>query len=169
MHRPNVEIRAQLAPYVAHLREQGEGYGEIAELLEAEHGVRRSPVTLRKWVTDPDGRRARASKARYFGHCQTCGARTSSGDGAQRPRTACRKCAVQRRTHWTRETIAEAIQAWAAKHDGRSPTSYQWSAAGGRPANYPSAARVIAVYGSWPAALDNALGSVAGSKLSSRE
>lgn len=50
---------------------------------------------------------------------------------------------------WTRESIVEALQRWAAEH-GRQPTQEDWHIAG---VDYPRARLVAARFGTWSAGL----------------
>lgn len=53
------------------------------------------------------------------------------------------------KSEWTRESIVEALQRWAAEH-GRQPTQEDWNLAG---VDYPRARLVAARFGTWSAGL----------------
>jgi hypothetical protein len=60
--------------------------GEIARRLG------RAPATVKAYLFDPTGEKARAVKARYRGYCRTCGADTSPRNGEGDAYHYCRRC-----------------------------------------------------------------------------
>jgi hypothetical protein len=83
--------------------------------------------TIKAYVYDPTGEKARTVKARYVGVCRGCGAYTRSRNGKGDAYAYCKAChpgAIERR--WTRERVLEAMRVWREVH-GQIPTSYDWS------------------------------------------
>jgi hypothetical protein len=140
-------------------------YREAEELSIAEIAARlgRSPATVKAYVYDPTGAKAKAVKARYVGVCRGCGAYTQPRNGKGDAYAYCKAChpgAIEQR--WTRERVAEAMLDWRRRY-GRLPSSYDWSRTHARQrggealrrlnaGSWPSASVVTAVWGSWPAA-----------------
>jgi hypothetical protein len=140
-------------------------YREFEGLSVRQIAVRlgRSPATVKAYFYDPTGEKARAVKARYVGVCRSCGAYTQPRNGKGDAYAYCKAChpgAIERR--WTRERVLDAMLRWST-HYGPLPSSYDWSRThacrrGGEPlerlstGDWPSAAVVTAVYGSWQAA-----------------
>jgi hypothetical protein len=136
----------------------------IAEIVRR---LGRAPATIKAYLYDPTGEKAKAVKARYRGYCRQCGADTSPRNGKGDAYRYCRRCrpgAAQRR--WTRERVRDAMRAWAELY-GRAPSSYDWSRTHARRrgsqamhrlerGEWPSAATVTDLYGTWTAALANA-------------
>jgi hypothetical protein len=117
-----VERRA-LATKAVGLRREGLTFAVIAERL----GVSRSYAS--ELVMDADGSQARARKDSYAGKCSDCGASTSGSNGPGLAPERCATCERQFLTDnakWTRETIIDAIQRFAAVH-GRPPIADEWS------------------------------------------
>src|SRR3954452_25412919 len=129
----------------------------IAEIARRLGGA---PATIKAYLYDPTGEKARAVKARYHGYCRTCGADTSPRNGKADAYLYCRRCrpgAAQRR--WTRERVREAMRRWAELY-GRAPSSYDWSRTHARRrgdqalrrlerGEWPSGATASALYGEW--------------------
>ncbi len=88
---------------------------EIAVLLG------RSRATIREYLYDPDGSKARLVKERYRGECSRCGARTS-GSGPGHPNTVCARCNGKASAKWDRPRIEQALLAWYRRH-GKPATS----------------------------------------------
>ena len=112
----------------------------------------------------PDRRKGLRGQGRYRGYCRTCGADTSPRNGKGDAYLYCRRCrpgAAERK--WTHERVREAMQRWGELY-GRAPSSYDWSRTHARTrgaqalrrlerGEWPSAATVSGLYGTWAAAL----------------
>jgi hypothetical protein len=143
--------------------EEGLSIAEIARQLG------RAPATVKAYLYDPTGEKARAVKARYRGVCRGCGAYTQPRNGKGDVYTYCKAChpgAIERR--WTRARVVAAMREWRARH-GRLPSSYDWSRTHARrrggealerlaAGEWPSASVVADVFGSWAAAREAAEG-----------
>ena len=101
-------------------RAQGWSIDQIAHLLE------RTPSTIRGYLHDPSGARAKARKAGYAGQCERCGAPTSGADGKDRASRHCQRCKPQSRPRWTRETVRGAHRFWLERF-GFVASSVDWS------------------------------------------
>jgi hypothetical protein len=133
----------------------------IAKIVAERLG--RAPSTIKSYVYDPSGEKARAVKARYVGVCRGCGAYTQPRNGKGDAYAYCKRChagAVERR--WTRERVLDALLQWRARY-GRLPLSYDWSRTRarrrGRAAlerlggeEWPAASVVGRLFGTWAAA-----------------
>ena len=154
-----VSERRRAAQLARHYRDQeGLTIAEIARRLGRAEG------TVKAYLYDPSGAKAREVKARYRGVCRGCGAPTSARNGKGDKR--CRPGAIARQ--WTRERVREAIRAWRARY-GAAPSSYDWSRTHARrrggealkrleAGEWPAPSTVIDLYGSWAAALADAFG-----------
>jgi hypothetical protein len=153
-----VRERRRAAALARHYRdEEGLSIAEIARRLG------RAAATVKAYLYDPTGERARAVKARYVGVCRGCGTYTQPRNGKGDAYAYCKAChpgAIQR--SWTRQRVLDAMLEWRARY-GRLPSSYDWSRThahrrGGEPlerliaGDWPSASAVSGVYGSWKAA-----------------
>lgn len=162
--------RAALAAEVARLRAEGLLYREVAERL----GISRSYAA--DLATDPRGLKARARKASYQGTCGLCGGPTDGSNGYDQAPRFCLRCEpIARRIErgWTPARIVAAFQE-AARILGRPPTTTDRMAAPTIRARlsearlveadvlqeaianglrFPSPGAVLAVFGSWAAAL----------------
>jgi hypothetical protein len=105
-----------------HFREvEGLSIAQIAALLGG------SPATVKAYLYDPTGEKARAVKARYVGLCRGCGAYTQPRNGKGDAYAYCKvrpPGAIQRRP--TRERVLAAMGEWRDRH-GQLPSSYDWS------------------------------------------
>ena len=133
---------------------------EDLSIAEIARRLGRSPATVKGYLYDPTGAKARAVKRRYQGACRTCGAPTSPRNGkgdAYHYCKACRPGAIQPR--WTRELVLEAIRAWQERH-GTPPSSYDWSRTHARrrggdalarlqDGQFPAPATVTDLFGTW--------------------
>ena len=159
-----VSERRRAAQLARHYRDQeGLTIAEIARRLGRAEG------TVKAYLYDPLGDKAREVKARYRGICRGCGALTSARNGKGDAYAYCNCCcpgAIARQ--WTRERVREAMRAWRARY-GAAPSSYEWSRTharrrGGealkRPqaGEWPSPSTVIDLYGSWAAGVADAFG-----------
>ena len=152
------EERRRAAALARHYRDQeGLPIAEIARRLG------RAQATVKAYLYDPTGEKAREVKARYRGVCRGCGAPTSARNGKGDAYEYCKQChpgATAR--EWTRERVREAMRVWDARY-GNLPTSYDWSVSHARrrgpealgrlqDAEWPAASTVSEVYGGWAAA-----------------
>ena len=153
-----VRERRKATALARHYRdEEGLSIAEIARRLG------RAEATVKAYLCDPTGEKARAVKARYVGVCRGCGAYTQPRNGKGDAYAYCKAChpgAIERR--WTRGLVLGAMLDWHSRY-GRLPTSYDWSQtharrrggealarlAGGE---WPAASVVTEVFGSWNAA-----------------
>ncbi len=162
-----VQERRRAAALARHYRdEEGLSIAEIARRLG------RAPATIKAYLYDPTGEKARAVKARYVGVCRGCGAYTQPRNGKGDAYAYCKTChpgAIERR--WTRERVLGAMLRWSTRY-GRLPSSYDWSRTharrrGGEPlerlstGDWPSAGVVTVLYGSWKAARTAATAQIA--------
>src|SRR6478609_1314732 len=102
-------------------------YRDVEDLSIAEIARRlgRAPATVKAYLYDPTGEKAKAVKARYRGYCRTCGADTSPRNGKGDAHLYCRHCHPGAATpKWTR--VREAMRRWAELY-ARAPSSYDWS------------------------------------------
>ena len=153
-----VTERRRAAQLARHYRDQeGLSIAEIARRLG------RAEATIKAYLYDPTGDKARAVKARYRGVCRGCGAPTAPRNGKGDAYAYCKRChpgAIA--PQWTRERVREAMRAWRARY-GAAPSSYDWSRTHARrrggealkrlqAAEWPAPSTVTDLYGSWAAA-----------------
>ena len=158
-----VSERRRAAQLARHYRDQeGLSIAEIARRLG------RAEATIKAYLYDPTGDKARAVKARYRGVCRGCGAPTAPRNGKGDAYAYCKAChpgAAARGL--TREAVREAMRRWRSLY-GAAPSSYDWSRTharerGGealarlRGGTWPAPATVIDLYGTWAAARADAL------------
>lgn len=118
-HPPAAWTREQRVQLARALRPHM-GTAEIARRL----GV--STSTVRGYLSDPDGHRARARReSRPRGTCARCGQRTGVRRGA-RVFALCPRCAAAERADWTRAAVIAAYLDWWARFDAE-PTSTDWN------------------------------------------
>jgi len=153
-----VSERRRAAQLARHYRD-----AEHLTIAEIAQRLGRAQATVKAYLYDPTGEKARAVKRRYQGVCQRCGAPTQSRNGKLDSYTHCKNChpgAIAPK--WTREQVREAMRAWQQRY-GSPPTSYDWSRthAGRRghealrrlqDGEWPTASTVTDAYGSWAAA-----------------
>jgi len=100
-----LERRRAVTP-AQHYREfEGLSIRQIADRLV------RSPATVKAYLYDPTGEKARTVKARYVGVCRGCGAYTQPHNGKGDAYAYCKAChpgAIARR--WTPELVLEAMR-----------------------------------------------------------
>jgi hypothetical protein len=146
-------------------------YRDVEELSVAEIARRlgRAPATVKGYLYDPTGEKARAVKARYQGVCRGCGAATTARNGKGDAYAFCKCChpgAIEPR--WTRERVREAMRAWRTRY-GAPPSSYDWSRTHARrrggtalarlgEGEWPAPGTVSDRYGTWDAARADAFG-----------
>ena len=153
-----VTERRRAAALALHYREQ-----ENLTIAEIARRLGRAEATVKAYLYDPTGEKARAVKRRYQGVCRGCGAPTTARGGKGDAYAYCKRChpgaiAPTRTRDWVREAMHE----WRQRY-GRPPSSTDWSRThasrrGGEPLErflgreWPSPSTVIDIYGSWPAA-----------------
>jgi hypothetical protein len=99
--------RRRAAQLARHYRDhEGLSIAEIACRLG------RAEATIKAYLYDPTGAKARAVKARYRGLCRGCGAPTAPRNGKGDAYAYCKRChpgAIAPR--WTRQRVREAMRA----------------------------------------------------------
>ena len=159
-----VTERRRAAQLARHYRDQeGLSIAEIARRLG------RAEATIKAYLYDPTGEKARAVEARYRGVCRGCGAATAPRNGKGDAYAYCKRCHPgATASQWTRERVREAMRAWRARC-GAAPSSYDWSRTHARRrggealkrlqvGEWPAPSTVIDLYGAWAAALADAFG-----------
>jgi hypothetical protein len=106
-----------------------------------------APGTIKGYLYDPTGEKARATKARYRGSCASCGAPTSGADGKGRAARHCQRCKPQSVPRWTRDMVRAAHRRWYERY-GFIATTYDWSGTHARRRGAPALARYES--GDWP-------------------
>ena len=157
-----VQERRRAVALAHHYRdEEGLSIAEIARRLG------RADATVKAYLYDPTGEKARAVKRRYQGVCRGCGRPTAARGGKGDAYEYCKRChpgAIAPRR--TREWVRDAMRAWRQRY-GRPPSSTDWSRThaqrrGGEPLKrlqserWPSPSTVIDLYGTWAAAVADA-------------
>ena len=157
-----VSERCRAAQLARQYRDQ-----EDLTIAEIARRLGRAEATVKAYLYDPIGDKARKVKARYRGVCRGCGAPTSARNGNGDAYAYCKRCrpgAIARR--WTSERIREAMRAWRARY-GAAQSSYDWSRTHARrrggealkrlqAGEWPAPSTVIDLYGSWAAAVADA-------------
>lgn len=156
--------RRRATQLARHYRDQeGLSIAEIARRLG------RTEATIKAYLYDPTGDKARAVKARYQGMCRGCGAPTAPRNGKGDAYAYCKRChpgAIA--PQWTQGRVREAMRAWRARY-GAAPSSYDWSRTHARrrggealkrlqAGEWPSPSTVTDLYGTWAAARADAFG-----------
>ena len=153
-----VQERRRAAALARHYRdEEGLSIAEIARRLG------RAPATIKAYLYDPTGEKARAVKRRYQGVCRGCGAPTTARGGKGDAYAFCSGChpgaiASTRTPDWVRDAMHE----WRQRY-GSPPSSTDWSRTHARrrggaalerflARDWPAPSTVIDIYGSWRAA-----------------
>jgi AraC-like DNA-binding protein len=156
-------------------------YRDVEQLSIAEIARRlgRAPATVKAYLYDPTGEKAKAVKARYRGYCRTCGAETSPRNGKGDAYDYCRRChRGAAAPKWTRARVREAMRRWAELY-GAAPSSYDWSATHARRrgteamrrlerGEWPAPATVSELYGTWAMALADAFRAIAAARATAR-
>src|SRR4051794_38989818 len=94
---------------------------EQVSIAEIARRLGRAPATIKAYLYDPTGEKAKAVKARYRGYCRSCGADTSPRNGKADAYLYCRRCHPGAAAlKWTRERVREAMRTWAEFY-GRAP------------------------------------------------
>lgn len=117
-----VSERKRAAQLARHYRDT-----ERLSLTQIARLLGRSRATVREYLYDPDGSKARRVKERYRGQCRHCNAQTS-GAGPGYPRTRCPRCAARTSAKWDKPRIQAALRAWHQRH-GRPATTTDLSRA----------------------------------------
>ena len=130
-----VTERRRAAQLARHYRDrEGLSIAEIARRLG------RAQATIKSYLYDPTGDKARDVKARYRGVCRGCGAPTAPRNGKGDAYAYCKRChpgAIV--PQWTHERVREALKRLQA-------------------GEWPAPSTVTDLYGSWAAALADAYG-----------
>jgi hypothetical protein len=140
---------------------EGLSIAEIAKRLG------RKESTVKAYLWDPTGEKARAVKSRYQGACRSCGAPTAARGGKGDAYEYCKDChpgAIARCR--SREWVLEGMRDWETRY-GRLPSSTDWSVTHARrrggaalervqARDWPAPSTVIGVYWSWAAAVADA-------------
>jgi hypothetical protein len=159
-----VAERRRAARLARHYRDQ-----EDLAIAEIARRLGRAEATIKAYLYDPTGDKARAVKARYRGVCRGCGAPTAPRNGKGDAYAYCRRChpgAIA--PEWTRARVREAMRAWRARY-AAAPSSYDWSRTHARQrggdalerlqaGEWPASSTVTDLYGSWAVALADAFG-----------
>jgi hypothetical protein len=133
---------------------------EQLPIAEIAHRLGRAPATVKAYLYDPTGEKARAVKARYRGYCRNCGADTSPRNRKGDAYLYCQPGAAAPK--WTGERVREAMRQWAELY-GPAPSSYDRSRTHTRRrgeqalrrlerGDRPTPATVSSVYRTWAAA-----------------
>jgi hypothetical protein len=107
-----VSERRRAAQVARHYRDQ-----ENLTIAEIARRLGRAEATVKAYLYDPTGEKARAVKARYVGVCRGCGAYTQPRNGKGDAYAYCKAChpgAIQRR--WTRERVLDAMGEWRDRY-----------------------------------------------------
>jgi hypothetical protein len=140
---------------------------ENLTVAEIARRLGRAEATVKAYLYDPTGVKAREVKTRYRGVCRGCGATTSARNGKGDAYEYCKQChpgAIAR--EWTRERVREAMHVWHARY-GSPPTSYDWSISHAstrgpealdrlQDGSWPAPSTVSELYGTWAAARTDA-------------
>ena len=117
-----VAERRRAAALARHYRDS-----EQLSIAEIARRLGRAPATVKAYLYDPTGEKARAVKARYRGTCRSCGATTSPRNGKHDAHAYCHRCRPgAAEPQWTRARVRDALHRWAERY-GRAPSSYDWS------------------------------------------
>jgi hypothetical protein len=114
-HEARRERRNRKVARALVLNHEGDAIGvtprEIARILSAEFGEKVAVGTVRNYLWDPRGEKARAIKDSYRGTCRACGEPTSGGDGPNDAREYCQRHKHLRPESPLRKHSAESIKA----------------------------------------------------------
>ena len=153
-----VRERRRAAALARHYRD-----AEGLSIREISRRLGRAEATVKAYLNDPTGEKARAVKGRYQGVCRGCGAPTAARGGKGDAYEFCKRChpgaiAPTRTRDWVRDAMHE----WRQRY-GRPPSSTDWSRTHARrrggealerflARDWPAPSTVIDIYGSWSAA-----------------
>jgi hypothetical protein len=102
--------RARASALARHYRDiEGLRIADIAERLG------RSPASVRSYLHDPDGSKAKRLKDSYRGNCPRCG-KPTRGTGPTSNETLCATCNGRSSASWNRQKIEQALRAWNAMY-----------------------------------------------------
>ena len=153
-----VQERRRAAALARHFRdEEGLSIAEVARHLG------RAEATIKAYLYDPTGGKARAVKSRYQGVCRACGAPTAARNGKGDAYEYCKRChpgAIAARR--TRAWVRDAMRAWREIY-GCAPSSTDWSRTHARTrggealrrlqdGDWPAPSTVIDLNGTWAGA-----------------
>ena len=157
-----VSERRRAAALARHYRDQ-----EHLTIAEIARRLGRAEATVKAYLYDPTGAKARGVKRRYQGVCRGCGRPTAARGGKGDAYEFCKRChpgaiAPTR----TREWVGDGMRTWQALY-GSPPLSTDWSRTharrrGGealkrwRDRDWPAPSTVIDLYGTWAAARSDA-------------
>jgi transposase len=117
-----VQERRRAAALARHYRDE-----EDLPIAEIARRLGRAPATVKAYLYDPTGEKARAVKARYVGVCRGCGAYTQPRNGKGDAYAYCQVChpgEIERR--WTRERVLDRC-ACSASSTADCQHTYDWS------------------------------------------
>ena len=118
-----VEDRRRAARLARHYRDVEElSIAEIARRLGRAH------ATVKAYLYDPTGEKARAVKRRYQACAAAAARRPPPRNGKGDAYASCKTChpgAIE--PQWTRARVRDAMRAWRERY-GTRPSSYDWSA-----------------------------------------
>ena len=153
-----VSERRRVAQLARHYRDQ-----ENLTITEIAQRLGRAEATVKAYLYDPTGEKAREVKRRRQGVCRGCGAPTAARGGKGDAYQFCKRChpgaiAPTR----TRDWVRDAMHAWQQLY-GRPPSSTDWSRTHAhmrsgealerfQARDWPAPSTVIDMYGSWCAA-----------------
>ena len=106
-----VTERRRAAQLARHYRDQ-----EGLSIVEIARRLGRAQATIKSYLYDPTGDKARQVKARYRGVCRGCGAPTAPRNGKGDAYAYCKRChpgAIA--AEWTRERVRASTRAWRAR------------------------------------------------------
>src|SRR3984885_10172711 len=117
-----VHERRRAAALARHYRD-----AEGLSIWEISRRLGRTEATVKAYLYDPTGEKARAVKRRYQGVCRGCGAPTAPRAGKGDAYEYCKRChpgavAPTRTRAWVRD----AMRTWRTRYGG-PPSSTDWS------------------------------------------
>lgn len=126
--------------------------GMLLREIAAELGL--SLKTVSEWLSDPDGSKRAARRARYAGVCVDCGRPTDGSDGPGKARERCMACYLAH-LHanppvWGRDRIVQCIRVWADEHGGIPPCAEDWNPSFARRRGRLDKAEKFERDGCWP-------------------
>ena len=115
-----IQERRRAVALARHYRdEEGLSIAEVARRLG------RAQATVKAYLYDPTGEKARRVKARYHGACRAAALQPAHAAAKATPcvlQMACRPGAIT--PEWTRYRLRDAMRAWRDRY-GRLPSSYR--------------------------------------------